>query len=98
SLSYSFSLHDALPVCFRCARVCLKRDLRIGQQIQIGPKGGEHLVDGAIRQQTGGAPSNENGDDLPAPDQRQRLLEIGLQRLQVRSEEHTSELQSRENL
>src|SRR5690606_36355394 len=43
----------------------------------------QHIVHSAGRKQAGGAAADEHRNHLPSPDQRQGLLEIGLERRQI---------------
>src|SRR5690606_39563995 len=80
---YALSLHDALPICPR-ARLGLAGEHADGLAVEV-----DHDV--AELRRLGVAPA-EVVEALPVD-----LVDRGGQ-LQVRSEEHTSELQSRENL
>src|SRR5690606_39684313 len=88
--TYTLSLHDALPIC-RVERGHRARHragdglLERGQVRHLGDQGGLVVERGAHRRQ------GARGDDVLGVLADQEAQE-------VRSEEHTSELQSRENL
>src|SRR5690606_39858779 len=85
TLSYTLSLHDALPIC---DRVIL---LRLGQREALRLKESE-LSAGAVAQ-TSTSRAYQPPPSVPEPS-----VDQGVDATDLRSEEHTSELQSRENL
>ena len=68
---------------FDRARVGFQRDFGVRRQHRQRPEGGEQFVDGGRRQQAGRAAAEEDADHRPAPDQRQRRLQVGNQRIDI---------------
>src|SRR5690606_40875312 len=79
---YALSLHDALPICRTCEPRRHGARLRL-VHAQPGPRGSQHPR------------TSPPVPEIRRPRQQPRFLRIRPAR---RSEEHTSELQSRENL
>jgi hypothetical protein len=65
------------------AGVGLQRDLAAGLERQPRADVGQQAVDGRRREQAGRAAADEDAVPRAAPDQRQRGLEVGAQRVQV---------------
>src|SRR5207302_9323785 len=86
---YTLSLHDALPI----SNLPL-----VGFTVHDGPEQRLHVVVGAAER--AGQPREHRGEDgfFLRPHVVDRLVKRLTHELAPRSEEHTSELQSRENL
>src|SRR5690606_41951131 len=91
SALYTLSLHDALPICVEARRDQHRIDLAAEQSLADGviarlPKGYDQQLGRLFRQ----------GRDLSGGEWQK--IAIARAYMRDRSEEHTSELQSRENL
>src|SRR5207302_7792286 len=95
--TYTLSLHDALPICLH-----ERRRQRARAAIDLGIE-----VDGDVSLPHHAAVRHRGRHRLPAGVRRRRAVDVARRRdadqyrvlpVQERSEEHTSELQSRENL
>src|SRR5207302_7445719 len=84
--SSPLSLHDALPIFGTIAQV-------LGHLVLGGQAGDDQRVRHAV-----GSTVELRPTELAAPMDRRQLVREPLGDLLIRSEEHTSELQSRENL
>src|SRR5690606_42018072 len=88
SVVYTLSLHDALPIYWSCVRWCARRRSRTPQQRRLRQCAAIPLIHSRLHAM------------------RRALTAVGVRRgarhsafvRRLRSEEHTSELQSRENL
>jgi hypothetical protein len=73
----------AKAVALEGAGVGFERDLAIGRELEARAHIAEQAVDGLRRKQAGRAAADEDGVDGAAPDERQRGVQVGQQRIDV---------------